>query len=194
MVTTNDREVAGRLRKLRQHAMGVSDLARHSADKVVVETYDEVGYNYRMTDLQAALGLVQLSRLPKMLERRRQLSARYSNCLSKLHWLILPTEPEGYRHNFQSYMVRLRGSAPVSRNELMQWLLDRGIASRRAIMAIHREVPYRDEKWKALLPITEQVTDTGLILPLFFEMTTEDQDYVIECLYEILNRPTRLHF
>jgi dTDP-4-amino-4,6-dideoxygalactose transaminase len=135
-----------------------------------------------MTDLQAALGLVQLERLSEMLERRRSLALRYSKRLATIPWLIIPSEPKECRHNFQSYMVRLREDAPITRDELMQELLNRGVSSRRGIMAIHREPPYHDEKWETLLPATNLVTDTALVLPLFYEMTEEEQDYVIDCL------------
>lgn len=185
MITTNDFEMAARLRRLRQHAMSVSDLSRHSTNTVVFESYDEIGYNYRMTDLQAALGMVQLERLPEMLERRRALARRYSERLAQIPWLIIPSEPQGRRHNFQSYMVRLQQNAPLTRDELMQELLDRGVSSRRGIMAIHRESPYRDTKWDALLPMTNLVTDTAIVLPLFFEMTEDEQDYVIDCLEHV---------
>ena len=185
MITTADSEVAARLRRLRQHAMNVSDLARHSATKVALESYEEVGYNYRMTDLQAAIGIVQLDKLPQMLERRRDLAARYSERLSKIWWLVVPSETKGTRHNFQSYMARLRADSPITRDELMQQLLDRGVSSRRGIMAIHREAPYRDERWDERLPNTNLVTDHAVVLPLFYEMTEEEQDYVIDCLEEI---------
>jgi dTDP-4-amino-4,6-dideoxygalactose transaminase len=185
MITTGDCEAAARLRKLRQHAMNVSDLTRHSTNKVVIESYDEVGYNYRMTDLQAAIGLVQLERLPDLLSRRRWLALRYTDKLTAIPWLVAPTEPEKHRHNFQSYMVRLRDDAPISRDQLMQELLNHGVSSRRGIMAIHRERPYRDGNWDARLPVTNQVTDRALVLPLFYEMTEEEQDYVIECIAQI---------
>jgi dTDP-4-amino-4,6-dideoxygalactose transaminase len=188
MITTADSRTAARLRSLRQHAMTVSDLARHSATKVVLESYDEVGYNYRMTDLQAAIGLAQLQRLGQMLDRRRTLALRYSEQLSTIPWLILPVEPPECRHNFQSYMVRLRNDAPLSRDQLMQELLDRGVSSRRGIMAIHREKPYRDGNRNAQLPCTDLVTDTAVILPLFFEMTDGEQDHVIDCIQEIYQR------
>jgi perosamine synthetase len=185
MLTTNDEQVAARVRRLRQHAMTVSDLARHSSSTVMIEHYDELGYNYRMTDLQAALGLVQLQRLDKMLVRRRDLAERYSQRLSKLGWLVAPREPSDCRHNFQSYMVRLTEDAPISRDALMQELLDHGIASRRGIMAIHREVPYQDQETGARLPETNVVTDTSIILPLFYEMKDEEQEYVMNCFEQI---------
>jgi perosamine synthetase len=185
MLTTNDEEMAARVRRLRQHAMTVSDLARHSSSKVVIEHYDEIGYNYRMTDLQAAIGLVQLQRLDKMLSRRRELARRYSQRLSNLGWIVPPHEPSDTRHNFQSYMARLTNNAPLTRDALMQELLDHGVASRRGIMAIHRELPYSDETTDARLPETNLVADTSIILPLFYEMREEEQEYVMNCFEQI---------
>ena len=185
MITTADESIAARLRGLRQHAMTVSDVARHSARKVIIESYNEVGYNYRMTDLQAAVGLVQLARLDDMLLRRRELARRYSERLSAVPWLVLPFEPAGTRHNFQSYMVRLTPDAPLSRDELMQRLLDRGIATRRGIMAIHREAPYRGGSWDSSLAVTNLVTDTAILLPLFQDMTEEEQDYVLDSIEDV---------
>jgi len=185
MITTADEETAAHMRRLRQHAMTVSDVARHSSTKVTAESYDEVGYNYRMTDLQAAVGLVQLQRLDEMLARRRELAARYSARLASLGWLIPPQGPPDCRHNFQSYMLRLTGDAPIARDALMQELLNRGISTRRGVMAIHRELPYRNGNRDARLPVTNRVTDTTIILPLFHEMTDEEQDYVIGNLKSI---------
>ena len=184
MITTADEELAARMRRLRQHGMAVSDLARHSSSKVMTETYDEVGFNYRMTDIQAALGIVQLGRLDDMLATRRALAQRYTERLASLPLLSPPHQPAGSQHSFQSYMVRLTSDAPVSRDELMQELLDQGVATRRGIMAIHRETPYRGD-WERLLPSTNAVTDSTMILPLYHEMTEEEQDYVIECIEQI---------
>jgi perosamine synthetase len=188
MITTADEELAARTRRLRQHGMSVSDLARHSSNKVMTERYDEVGFNYRMTDLQAAVGLVQLRRLDEMLAKRRAFADRYTARLASLPWLVTPQEPAGNRHSFQSYMVRLLCDAPITRDQLMQELLDRGVSSRRGIMAIHREAPYRGD-WKKMLPVTNLVTDTTMILPLFHEMTEAEQDYVMECV-EAISRQT----
>ena len=188
MITTSDENTAARLRRLRQHGMSMSDLARHGSTKVLIETYDEVGYNYRMTDLQAAIGLVQLQRLEGMLAHRRSLAARYSARLAFYSWLAVPHTPSDRLHNFQSYMVRLEQHSPISRDQLMQELLDRGVSSRRGIMAIHRELPYRNEKWGELLPVTNLVTDNAVVLPLFTEMKEEEQDYVIESIEEIAAR------
>lgn len=188
MITTANAELAARLRGLRQHAMSVSDVARHNASQIVFEEYSEVGYNYRMTDLQAAVGLVQLGRLDSFLARRRYLATRYCERLRNLGWLRLPTEPGGHRHNFQSYVVRLTPDAPIGRDALMQELLDRGVSTRRGIMAIHREAPFNDGRWEARLPETNAATDSTIILPLFHQMTENDQDYVSESIDAIAGR------
>ena len=188
MITTNDDEISARLRTLRQHAMTVSDVARHSAKNMIVESYEEVGYNFRMTDLQAVIGIVQLGRVKGFIERRRHLAVRYTVELSKLGWLKPPSEPEGLRHNFQSYMARLTKDAPVSRDQLMQGLLDRGISTRRGIMAAHREKPYVNSRWDRELPETNAAADNCIILPLFHEMTDQEQALVLEGVQEIANR------
>jgi dTDP-4-amino-4,6-dideoxygalactose transaminase len=190
MITTSDDELAARMRRLRQHGMSVSDLARHGSSKVMSESYDEIGYNYRMTDMQAALGMVQLRRLDEMLAKRRELARRYTQGLKSLPWLIPPHEPSVVRHSYQSYMTRLTSDAPVSRDALMQILLDRGVSSRRGIMAIHREAPYRGD-WDRLLPVTNMLTDSTIILPLFHDMTEDDQDYVVECIEQVCAKAPR---
>ena len=185
MITTSSEELAERLRRLRQHAMSTSDLARHSANQITTEHYDEVGYNYRMTDMQAAVGLVQLGRLDGFIQRRRMLAARYTKALSSISWLLPPHEPSGSRSNFQSYMARFTDKAPISRDDLMQKLLERGISTRRGIMASHREAPYLNEPWEGRLPNTARAADSGIILPLFHQMREEEQDFVVDCIHEV---------
>jgi perosamine synthetase len=182
MITTSDAKLAERLRRLRQHSMSLSDVVRHNSKQVSSETYDEVGFNFRMTDMQAAIGLIQLGRLSDFLKRRRLLAARYTHALKQLSWLQTPVAPANCLHNYQSYMVRLVGDFAAQRDLIMQELLERKISTRRAIMAIHRELPYRSERWKDSLAQTNLATDTGLILPLFHQMTDSEQDYVIESL------------
>lgn len=186
MITTSDHALAERLRRLRQHAMSLSDVVRHSAKHIVSETYDEIGFNFRMTDMQAAVGIVQLGRLPGFLQKRRLLAERYTTALQTLIWIQTPIAPANCRHNYQSYMVRLVDGVGARRDAIMQELLEKNISTRRAIMAIHREKPYRSERWDSNLPQTNVVTDTGLILPLFHQMTERDQDYIIEALHAII--------
>lgn len=185
MITTRDAKQADRLRRLRQHAMSLSDVARHSSRQIMTESYDEVGFNFRMTDMQAAIGLVQLERLSTLLERRRFLAQRYSEALRELPWLITPHVPDNCQHNYQSYMVRLIDDAADSRDSIMQQLLERNISTRRAIMAIHHELPYKTSWWDEKLPNTCLVSATGMILPLFHQMSEPEQDYVIESLRDV---------
>jgi perosamine synthetase len=185
MITTSNQDVARRLRRLRQHAMSISDMARHGSREVMIETYDELGYNYRMTDLQAAVGLVQLDRMSEFLERRRSLAARYTEKLAGIPWIVAPFQPTYARSNFQSYMVRLTGDAASRRDALMQSLLERGISTRRGIMASHREAPYRDASWDSQLPATSAAADECIVLPLFHQMAQEEQDFVVESIREV---------
>jgi perosamine synthetase len=182
MITTNEHELAERLRRLRQHAMSLSDVARHNTRTIATETYDEVGYNYRMTDMQATIGLVQLGRLPDFLQRRRALAARYTEAFTPLPWLECPAVPANCQHNYQSYMLRIVDGSQAERDCIMQDLLEQNISTRRAIMAIHREAPYRSARWENSLPNTDCATETGFILPLFHQMTEEEQDRVIDAI------------
>jgi perosamine synthetase len=182
MITTSNAKLAERLRRLRQHAMSLSDVVRHNATQVSSETYDEVGYNFRMTDMQAAIGITQLGRLDSFLERRRYFAARYTKALQTLSWLQTPVVPINCRPNYQSYMVRLTGDSATKRDAIMQNLLEKKISTRRAIMATHREPPYRSAHWESRLLQTNLACDTALILPLFHQMTESEQDYIIEAL------------
>lgn len=186
MITTADGELAARLRRLRQHAMSVSDLARHSSTKIVAECYNEVGFNFRMTDLQAAVGLVQLSRLPGFIDRRRKRANAYTKALRDIPFFIPPSEPKSCESNFQSYMVRMLDSSSVSRDELMQKLLDRGISTRRGVMAIHREAPYQNPIWDEKLANTNIATDSTIILPIYDQMSDEDQEFVVDSIFDVI--------
>jgi dTDP-4-amino-4,6-dideoxygalactose transaminase len=182
MITTNDAALAQRLRTLRQHAMSLSDAARHQARQVVFEEYPELGFNYRMTDVQAAIGVEQMKRLDGILVRRRELADRYAHALSGVRGVEVPWAPVWATPNYQSYAVRLTPEFPLSRGDLMNALLARGIASRRGIMAIHRERAYPHQ---APLPITEHAADHSLLIPLFPQMTEGEQDRVVHAFREL---------
>jgi len=184
MITTNDSEVALKLKKLRHHGMSITDLARHQAKSVILEEYDELGYNYRMTDLQAAVGIVQLGKLVGFLRQRAQLAERYNQAFSKIKYLKPPTVPSYAKHTYQSYILRLKSNAPISRDDLMERLLERGIATRRGIMASHREPLYAKEYEKIKLPETDNAVKESIILPLFPQMSLEEQDFVISSIQD----------
>jgi perosamine synthetase len=184
MLTTERSNWAVTLRRLREHGMSVSAADRHAAGgRVVLEQYLEVGYNYRMTDLQAAVGLVQLGKLDAMVERRRALVAAYRDRLAGLD-LEPVVEPDGAESNYQSFWVRLGPSWPVSRNETLQLLADRGIQARRGIMAAHLEPAYAEEA-DLDLPATRTLAEESLILPVFHEMTEADLERVVAALAEV---------
>jgi perosamine synthetase len=180
MIAVQDPAVAERLRRLRGHGMDMSDLARHTASDVVFEAYPERGWNARMTDLQAALGLCQLEALDDILERRRVLAERYTAAIEPLPNLYPPHEPPYAQRTWQSYCVRVGPHAPVGRTELMRRLLHDGIPTRRGVMAIHEEASYAGAH--ASLEHTEAAAREVLMLPLFPDLTEEQQDYVIERL------------
>ncbi len=186
MITCHDEATATRLRRLRHHGMSVSDTTRHASRQVVAEEYVEVAYNYRMTDVQAAIGLGQMEKLPAIIESRRRLARRYNDRLANLATLSTPFEPDYARSNYQSYCVRLTSDAPLSRDELMQGLLDRGIASRRGIMTIHREPAYAQACRDVHLPVTERASDDSLLLPLYPQMTEEEHDTVVRAVVELV--------
>jgi perosamine synthetase len=168
--------------------MSMSDMARHSAREVVFEDYPIVGYNYRMTDIQAAVGCVQMDRLPEILGRRRELATRYMTALSDHPFLQLPHEPAYARTNWQSFPVRLRSDSPIRREVCMQRLLDVGIAARRGVMNAHCEPAYhRNGTPSVVLPHSEAAEGHCILLPLFPDMSMEQIDQAISALYEVFS-------
>jgi len=185
MITTDDPTIAERLRRFRHHGMSVSDIERHMANTVIIETYPELGYNYRMTDMQAAMGIGQIKKLSFLLDARKQMACMYDNELGKIPHIRIPQVPSYARHNYQSYWIELLDSAPVDRNTLMAKLLEKGIATRRGIMAIHRESFYR--AYTGIhLPNTDRLTDNTLLLPLYPALSAKEQTFIIHSIQEIL--------
>jgi dTDP-4-amino-4,6-dideoxygalactose transaminase len=180
MITTSDPKWDAQFRLWRHHGMSVPDTVRHGAKEVLFESYPVLGHNYRMTDIQAAVGRQQLQRLPQIVQRRRFLAARYEHLLAQVSGLGLPEEPSWARSNWQSYCVRL--PAHCDQRSVMQCMLDRGVATRRGVMCAHREKAYADVTRPWSLAHSERAQDRGIILPLYPQMTEEDQDYVVETL------------
>jgi perosamine synthetase len=189
MITTNNREYAKRLRLLRQHGMSVPDTVRHAAKQVVTEEYVCLGYNYRMTDIQASIGIEQMKRLDWIVARRRELAARYSAALANHPWLEPPHVPDYAEPNFQSYAASLTHDAPLSRDELMQVLLDGGISPRRGIMLSHLEAAYSDHANTQPLADSEDASARSILLPLYPQMTSVEQEQVLRSLFHDCNQP-----
>lgn len=181
MVTSTRADWADRARRLREHAMSVSAAERHASVLAPPETYTEVGFNFRMTDLQAAVGLVQLGRLPAMVARRRELAAAYAEVVEDLPGLRMVADPAWGTTNFQSCWVEVLEDHPLDREELMAHLAGAGISARRGIMAAHRQ-PAHAHRAHVPLPVTEGLADRTLILPLFHQMTGSQHARVCEAL------------
>jgi dTDP-4-amino-4,6-dideoxygalactose transaminase len=173
MITTRHADWDKQFRLLRQHAMSVPDTVRHGSNQVIFESYPTVGYNYRMTDIQAAVGREQLKRLPSIVAERRTLAARYAELLSDIAGIGLPVEPAWARSNWQSYAVRLPEG--VSQQALMQAMLDDKISTRRGIMCSHREPAYRGDATPHPLLNSECAQDHSVLLPLYPGMAAEAQ-------------------
>ena len=186
MITTSRKDYYQRLKLLRQHGMSINDHTRHGAKTILFEDHVEVGYNYRMTDIQAAVGIKQLEKLDWIVMQRRKIANRYNEVLKALEFIQLPLEMDGYFSNYQSYMLYLKDNCPIERNTLMQKLLDRGIASRRGVMTAHRETAYKKDAGNTRLPVSEHVQDNSIILPLYVPMNENEINYVVESFKEIL--------
>lgn len=187
VITTNNNEYAKRLRLLRQHGMSVSDMTRHQARQIIFEEYLCVGYNYRMSDVHAAIGVEQMKKLGSIVSRRRELAQYYTQQLSDIPGILTPYVPDYAEPNFQSYAILLTEECSVSRNSLVEILLENGIVTRRGVMAAHREPAYqmsasRHGAQSFALPNTEWVADRSVLLPLFPGMTQVQVDRVIQSI------------
>jgi dTDP-4-amino-4,6-dideoxygalactose transaminase len=186
MLTTADPDWNQLFRLLRQHAMSMSDVVRHSSPQVTFESYAAVGYNYRMTDIQAAVGRNQLRRLPDLLARRRELAHKYHAWLAQIADVSVPHQPDWARSNWQSYCVRLPGGA--NQRAVMQFMLDNGVATRRGIMCAHLESAYSDLDLRFPLPESEAAQRNCILFPLYADMTDPEQRRVVYVFGEALRR------
>jgi perosamine synthetase len=177
MLTTRNPAYDRQFKLLRQHGMSVPDTVRHGSNQVIFETHPVLGYNYRMTDIQAAVGREQLKRVPEIVATRRRLAARYTELLASNIGIEAPVEPARARSNWQSYSVTL--PAHCDQRTVMQAMLDAGVATRRGVMCAHREEGYRNG-WR--LPNSELAQDRRIILPLYHQMTDDEQMQVADAL------------
>jgi dTDP-4-amino-4,6-dideoxygalactose transaminase len=180
MITTHSKDWDAKFRLLRQHGMSVPDTVRHGSSQVIFESYPVLGYNYRMTDIQAAVGREQLKRLPDIIAGRRAIADKYRELLSGVEGLVLPHEPTWARSNWQSFCIRLPQHS--DQRGVMQQALDAGIATRRGIMCSHREAPYAAGPHRFPLGRSEDAQERSIILPLYIQMTDEDVRRVAETI------------
>jgi dTDP-4-amino-4,6-dideoxygalactose transaminase len=190
MVTTDNPQWAARLRGLREHGVTVSAAQRHAAGVAALAAYAETGFNYRMTDLQAAMGLVQLGRLPQVVARRREIAQRYYALLDQLPVRAV-RDPEHGTSNHQSFWVELADDAPPVA-DVLNALAAVGVSARPGIMAAHREPAYAGHP-HGPLPVTDHLTTRSVILPLYHDLSDAEQVLVTDALGRaVRSRPVRV--
>lgn len=186
MVTTNDDDLAARCDMLRNHGASVSEEQRHKGPRpYLLPEFNLLGFNYRMTDLQGAVGLVQIGKLDRFIEERAHWAAWYAQELSRLDWLHLPPTPTQGRHAWQAFVTYVDPArAPMPRNDIMQRLQDQGIATRPGTHAVHMLGYYRDRFGYSPedYPGARDCDQNSMAIPLHNRMTAEDYHYVVEAL------------
>lgn len=196
MVTTDNRDIADQVRMLRSHGESLPDEFRHRSCEVVYPDFELVGFNYRMTDIQAAIGVEQMKKLPHMLEERRRIAHQYNDLLSDLEreeYLLLPPQREGFLHSYQSYVILLTDKVRIGRDKLSNELQKRGIATRKGTYHVPGIKVYRENvsHRKGDFRNSEIADEKSLALPLYAGMEQGDANYVIENLQAIIKMNIR---
>ncbi len=186
MLTTNDDSLAEKINMLRNHGASISEEQRHKGPKpYILPEFDMVGYNYRMTDIQGAVGVVQLKKLDKFIDERQHWADFYTNELSSLKWIKTPFVPKGYKHGWQSYVLFIDESkSPMKRNELMEFLQQKGISTRPGTHAVHMLGFYAKafNIQSATYPMAYAANEYSMSIPLHNKMVKDDYEYIINVL------------
>jgi perosamine synthetase len=181
VVAFADPALADRARRLRSHGAAVSDMVRHRGGGTIRTTYPEAGMNVRMTDMQGALGVEQLRRIDDFLEQRTRIAERYNRGLADLPDFEPPFIPVWAKPSYQSYLLRIRNGREAVRNELMAYLVERGVSCRHGIPPLHWEECFADVKGS--FPAAETVARDSLFLPIYPGLSAQAQDYILETLH-----------
>ncbi len=189
MITTNDDKLAEVISCLRNHGASISEEQRHHGSKpYILPDFNMLGYNYRMTDLQASVGIVQLKKLDAFIDERQQWANYYNEQLKNLSWLSTPKFGIDYKHGWQSYVVYIdERKSPLSRNQIMEKLQLMGVSTRPGTHAPHM-LNYYAEKYSIKpndFPGAKDCNDFSMSIPLFNKMKKEDYEYVVYCLKSI---------
>lgn len=187
MIVTNNYKIAESARSLRSTGASISDLVRHKAKGTLVQKYFTYGYNYRMTDMQAAMGLVQMRKIKKILKERGNQAKKYDKAFAGTPEIILPFVPSYATHAFSSYMIRIK-SKKVSRDEVLKAMAQNGISCRIGIQPLHFEPFYKEIYGRLNLPVTEKIASDSMFLPIFPGLTKEQQNTVIDTLKRIITK------
>ena len=185
MITTDNDGYAEKLRMLRSFGTKTTPLERLNSNNILTEEYSELGYNYRITDIQSAIGIEQMKKLPEILEKRRNLAKIYDEELSKINNLTTPYVPNYTNHTYQTYVIKV---LEKDRNQIMKKLLEKQIACKIGVEICHTQSYYTKKYGKTSLPKTEKAHKSTILIPLYPSMTQEEQEYVIKCLKEAVNK------
>jgi dTDP-4-amino-4,6-dideoxygalactose transaminase len=186
MIVSDDEEFAERARIVRSHGASVSDLDRHKAMGTVYASYPVVGYNYRLTDIQASIGVEQMRKLPWILEQKARVASTYEALLNEVDEIESPHVPDYATHSYQSYLIRFTSSANVDRDALLQAMAKQGISCRHGIAPLHQEPYYQKLYGHTHLPISEEVSRSTMFLPIYPTMTEDDVKYIVDNLKALL--------
>lgn len=189
MLTTNDDELAEKLDRLRNHGASVSEEQRHKGPKpYILPEFDIVGYNYRMTDLQGAVGVVQLKKLDQFIDERSKWADYYNHELKKMDWIRTPKYSDDYKHGWQSYVLFIdEEKSPIKRNDLMEYLQQRGISTRPGTHAVHMLKYYKDKFQlnEGDYPGAYAANEYSMSIPLHNRMVKEDYEYIVKILSSV---------
>jgi len=189
MVTTNDDTIAEKIKSLRNHGATISEEERHHGPKpYILPGFNLMGYNYRMTDLQGAVGVVQIKKLDTFIEERDKWSNFYKDELKDIPWLSLPNFSKDYRHGWQSFVTMIDESkSPMKRNDIMEKLQQAGISTRPGTHAVHmldfykKKLDLRAEDF----PGARDCNNFSMAIPLHNRMTDEDYKYIVNILHSM---------
>jgi len=190
MVTTQDKASFERMNQMRNHGASISEEQRHHGPKpYILPEFNMLGFNYRMTDLQGSIGIVQLEKLDSFIDERKQWANWYREQLSDVQWLRLPQEPVDGRHGWQSFVTYVDPDlAPCSRNEIMKKLQECGISTRPGTHAVHMLTLYREQFGIHAddYPVARDCDANTMAIPLHNRMSKEDYEYVVHTLKNLL--------
>lgn len=182
MIATDSKAVREKATSLRSHGASISAVEKHRSKGVLLESFSELGFNYRMTDLQAAVGLVQMKKLKQAIKSRQKLAKEYNRLLSDIDEVIIPFVPKNREHTFQSYLLRLKAKAGINADALVRFMAENNISCRRSIQPIHLEPYYLNKYGRVKLPVTEKMAASGIFLPIFPTLSLKEQEYIVDTL------------
>ncbi|HIA06956.1 MAG TPA: DegT/DnrJ/EryC1/StrS family aminotransferase [Flavobacteriales bacterium] len=186
MVTTNNEALSEKVNMLRNHGASISEEQRHHGPKpFILPDFNILGFNYRMTDLQGAVGVVQMGKLDKLIDERHEAAVAYNEALSEIDWIQTPELNDDYRHGWQSYVLLIdEAKAPMGRNEMMEKLQEQGVSTRPGTHAVHMlglyagKYGYKPDD----LPNSKTANNCTMAIPLHNNMSKEDYEYVVDMI------------